>query len=58
VGGDRVPAIADALFLSQNTVRNQLSSVYRKLGVRSQQEVVDLFRVTVSHEPTGPTSSK
>jgi len=44
VAGDRVPAIAAALSLSQNTIRNQLSSVYRKLSVRSQQELVDLFR--------------
>jgi DNA-binding CsgD family transcriptional regulator len=44
VAGDRVPAIAAALSLSQNTIRNQLSSVYRKLGVRSQQELVNLFR--------------
>jgi DNA-binding CsgD family transcriptional regulator len=44
VAGDRVPAIAVALSLSQNTIRNQLSSVYRKLGVRSQQELVNLFR--------------
>jgi DNA-binding CsgD family transcriptional regulator len=45
ISGDRAPAIAEALFLSPNTVRNQLSSVYRKLGVRSQQGLIDLFRV-------------
>jgi DNA-binding NarL/FixJ family response regulator len=44
VAGDRVPAIASALSLSQNTIRNQLSAVYRKLSVRSQQELIDLFR--------------
>ncbi|MDX6309470.1 MAG: hypothetical protein QOI06_2516 [Nocardioidaceae bacterium] len=42
--GDRVPAIATALFLSQSTVRNHLTHIYRKLGVGSQQELVDLFR--------------
>lgn len=42
--GDRVPAIAAALFLSQSTVRNRLSVVYRKLGVTSQQELIDLVR--------------
>lgn len=42
--GDRVPAIARALFLSQSTVRNRLSVVYRKLGVASQQELIDLIR--------------
>lgn len=44
VGGDRVPLIARDLFLSQSTVRNQLSAAYRKLGVSSQQELIHLFR--------------
>lgn len=43
VGGHRVPAIAKALFLSQSTVRNHLSSVFAKLRVGSQQELLDLF---------------
>ena len=43
VGGNRVPAIAKALFLSQSTVRNHLSSVFAKLRVGSQQELLDLF---------------
>ena len=42
-GGQRVPAIAKALFVSQSTVRNHLSSVFRKLNVRSQQELIDLL---------------
>jgi DNA-binding CsgD family transcriptional regulator len=42
--GDRVPAIARALFLSQSTVRNRLSVIYRKFGVASQQELIDLVR--------------
>jgi PAS domain S-box-containing protein len=44
ISGDRVPAIAQALFLSQSTIRNHLSSAFRKLGVASQQELVDLYR--------------
>lgn len=44
VSGDRVPAIAQGLFLSQSTVRNHLSSAFRKLGVASQQELIDLYR--------------
>ena len=42
--GDRAPAIATRLFLSQSTVRNHLASVFGKLGVTSQQELFDLFR--------------
>lgn len=42
--GERVPDIARALFLSQSTVRNQLGSVYRKLGVHSQSELLALLR--------------
>jgi DNA-binding CsgD family transcriptional regulator len=42
--GKRVPAIASELFLAQGTVRNHLSSVFRKLRVASQQELVDLLR--------------
>jgi len=44
--GDRVPAIARALFLSPSTVRNHLSSVFHKLGVGSQQELIHLLRGT------------
>jgi DNA-binding CsgD family transcriptional regulator len=44
MGGDRVPAIATALFLSQSTIRNHLSAVFRKLKVGSQQELLDLLR--------------
>jgi DNA-binding CsgD family transcriptional regulator len=44
VHGDRVPAIATALFLSQSTVRNYLSAVFGKLGVNSQQGLIDLLR--------------
>jgi len=42
--GDRPPAIAVRLFLTQSTVRNHLASVFGKLRVNSQQEVLDLFR--------------
>jgi PAS domain S-box-containing protein len=46
LAGDRVPAIAQAVFLSQSTVRNHLARVYRKLGVGSQQELINLLRHT------------
>jgi LuxR family maltose regulon positive regulatory protein len=32
--------IAEALFVSQNTVKTQLRSIYRKLGVSSRDEAV------------------
>ena len=44
IAGDRAPTIAKALFLSQSTVRNQLSSVFAKAGVHSQQELLDLLK--------------
>ncbi|MDE3203998.1 MAG: PAS domain-containing protein [Acidobacteriota bacterium] len=42
--GERVPAIARALFVSQSTVRNHLTDMFRKLGVHSQAELLDLLR--------------
>jgi DNA-binding CsgD family transcriptional regulator len=42
--GDRPPGIAHNLVLSQSTVRNHLASVFAKVGVNSQQELIDLFR--------------
>lgn len=37
----RGPAIAERLFISQSTVRNHLKSIYRKVGVSSQRELID-----------------
>jgi len=45
----RVPAIAERLFISQSTVRNHLKAIYRKLGVSSQQGLID--RVTLLSSP-------
>lgn len=42
--GDRVPLIATRLYISQSTVRNHLSSAFRKLKVSDQQELVELLR--------------
>jgi DNA-binding CsgD family transcriptional regulator len=44
LAGDRVPAISRQLYLAQSTVRNHLSAVFSKLGVRSQQELIVLLR--------------
>jgi DNA-binding CsgD family transcriptional regulator len=46
--GNRPPGIARRLFVSQSTVRNHLGSVYAKVGVNSQQELIDLFRLAQS----------
>lgn len=44
MAGDRVSSIAKQLFLSEGTIRNHLSSVFGKVGVRSQQELIELLR--------------
>jgi DNA-binding CsgD family transcriptional regulator len=44
VAGDRVSSIAKRLFLSEGTIRNHLSSVFGKLGVSTQQELIELLR--------------
>lgn len=48
----RVSSIAYALGLSRNTVRNHLSSVFRKFGVHSQAQLLD----RVLHESRLPSS--
>ncbi|MDT4937406.1 MAG: hypothetical protein QOG80_1077 [Pseudonocardiales bacterium] len=49
VAGDRVPAIADHLYLAQSTIRNHLTSVFGKLGLTSQQELVTRIRTVRSN---------
>ena len=44
ITGDRVPTIAERLHISQHTVRNHLKSMYRKLGVGTQSELIELIR--------------
>lgn len=50
LAGDRVPAISRQLYLAQSTVRNHLSAVFAKLGVKSQQELIVLLR-RAQHRP-------
>jgi len=52
LAGQRPPAIAKAMYVSQSTVRNHLSAVYRKLGVHSQQELVDRLRRRTDEPPS------
>jgi DNA-binding NarL/FixJ family response regulator len=40
INGEQVPAIARSLFLSESTVRNHLSAIYRKAGVHSLSELL------------------
>ena len=42
--GTRVPAIGKELFISQNTVRNHLKAIYRKVDVSSQSALIELVR--------------
>ena len=47
----RVPAIARRLGISQQTVRNHLKSVFRRTGVRSQQELLDRIALASASLP-------
>jgi PAS domain S-box-containing protein len=42
--GERVAAIAEDLYVSQSTVRNHLSSIFSKVGVHSQAELIRRLR--------------
>jgi DNA-binding CsgD family transcriptional regulator len=53
MAGDRVSSIARALFLSEGTIRNHLSSVFGKLGVGTQQQLIQLLRPLAKSEPNG-----
>lgn len=44
--GSHVAEIANDLNISVNTVRNQLSSSFRKLGIKNQSELVELIHHT------------
>ena len=44
--GNRVPTIARGLFLSESTVRNHLTSIYRKFAVHSQGELLSRLQST------------
>jgi DNA-binding NarL/FixJ family response regulator len=44
IAGDAVSTIAKNLFLSEGAVRNSLATVFGKLGVGNQQELMALLR--------------
>lgn len=41
--GNNVPGISRKLYISENTTRDHMKSIYRKAGVHSRQELIDLF---------------
>jgi DNA-binding CsgD family transcriptional regulator len=54
--GQRVPAIAADLYVSKSTVRNHLSSIYAKLGVHTQVDLVRLVRSSAKVPPQDKTA--
>lgn len=52
IAGDRVSSIAKQLFLSEGTVRNHLSAAFGKLGVGTQQELIELLRPAPASGPS------
>jgi PAS domain S-box-containing protein len=53
--GSRVDAIASQLFISPSTVRNHLKSIYRKVNVSSQSELIELVH-SLGREHAEPAS--
>lgn len=49
--GRRVPQIARSLFLSPNTVRSHLKSVFRKFDVHSQGELIEMLHAGNGQRP-------
>jgi DNA-binding NarL/FixJ family response regulator len=52
VNGWRVSQIAPKLFISVHTVRNHLKSIYRKLDIHSQRELIERARTKVVAAPS------
>ena len=55
--GSRVPTIAKQLFISPNTVRNHLKAIYRKVGVSSQNSLIEMVKGLARPLRDGETGS-
>lgn len=56
--GERVKDVAVGLGISTHTVRNHLKAIYRKLGIRSQFELIAGFRPSGSIVPSYEAGSR
>jgi DNA-binding CsgD family transcriptional regulator len=56
--GLRVSSIARRLYLSPQTVRNHLKSIFRKLGAHSQAELLEGLRPPFGEVPPVPAASR
>jgi len=55
--GYRVSTIARSMYLSPSTVRNHLSAIFRKFGVKSQAELVEeLHRADIDRTAEAPSA--
>jgi len=54
----RVPAIARRLGISQQAVRNILKAVFKRVGVASQQELLDRLRTSAAREATAVATNQ
>lgn len=50
LGARSVPAIAGALFISENTVKSHTKSIYRKLDIHNRQELLALTALILSED--------
>lgn len=57
IRGERVPAIAKALFVSQSTVRNHLAGIFKHFRVHSQPELLARLASHATHAAVGLSAS-
>ena len=57
IASRRVPGIASTLGISPHTVRNHLKAVVRKLGVHSQEAVLELLRDAADEGRSSPAAT-